>query len=158
LPNAKSAWPLALVKQCGGHSLHPPKFFDCTTFLDEPLLAAGLPTSRRQLPEIYQSSHIPQLQALAMSMSQRVYNERRNIIFGTCVDVHKHGTTKELVGAEEIAQGLVSLSNPPWQNKGARTDHNGDPLSYSDALSQDLINWSPAIQENFNHVKKTGHG
>jgi hypothetical protein len=91
-----------------------------------------------------------------MSVSQPVYNERRNIIFGTCVDIHKHDTTKEIMGAEEIAQGLESLSNPPWQNKGARTDRNGDHLSYSDALSQDPINWPPAIQEELQSREKNG--
>jgi hypothetical protein len=53
------------------------------------------------------------LQALAMSVSQPIYNDRGNIVFGICVDIHKYDTTRELVEAEEIERGSESLSNPP---------------------------------------------
>jgi hypothetical protein len=45
------------------------------------------------------------------SLTQPVYNERGNIVFGTCVNTHEHDTTtQELMGAEHALC-------PPWQNK-----------------------------------------
>ena len=69
---------------------------------------------------------------------------------------NKHDSTRELVEADGIVQGLESLSCPPWQSKDVRTDHNGDPLSYTDALKQDPINWPPAIQEELKSHEKNG--
>ncbi|OXV07375.1 hypothetical protein Egran_04859 [Elaphomyces granulatus] len=40
-----------------------------------------------------------------------------------------------------------SPTHPGICNKDARTDHNGGHLSYSDALSQNPINWPQAIKE-----------
>jgi hypothetical protein len=60
------------------------------------------------------------------------------------------------VEAEEIEQGMESLSSPPWHNKDVRTDHNGDPLSYKDALKQDPINWPPAIKEELKSHEENG--
>ncbi|OXV12238.1 hypothetical protein Egran_00001, partial [Elaphomyces granulatus] len=66
-------------------------------------MQASLPAAD-QITNQKLSSPTPQLQALKMSVSQPVYNERGNIVFGTCVDIHKHDTTRELVEAEEIVQ------------------------------------------------------
>ena len=119
-----------------------------------PFWMQATPPAAYQIINQKLSSTTPQLQALKMSVSQPVYNVRGNIVFGTCDKIHKQDTTKELVEAEEeIVQGMESLSNPPWQNKDVRTDHNGDPLSYKDALSQDPIKWPPAIKEELQSLE-----
>ncbi|EED18957.1 hypothetical protein TSTA_126650 [Talaromyces stipitatus ATCC 10500] len=88
-------------------------------------------------------------QSLALRMdSQPIYNPRGSVVFGTCIKIHEHDTTRELMEAALIVQGMESLSCPPWQTaERIQTDHNGDPLSYSDALLQDPIRWPPAVQE-----------
>ena len=119
-----------------------------------PFWMQASPPAADQIPS--QSSPSPQLQALTMSVSQPVYNARGNIVFGTCANIHKLDSTKELVEAAAIAQGMESLSCPPRQSKDVRTDHNGDPLSYTDALKQDPINWPPAIQEELKSHEENG--
>jgi reverse transcriptase-like protein len=99
----------------------------------------------------------PQPPAPALSGSQPVYNVGGNVVFGTCDEIHKHDSTRELVEADGILQGLESLSRPPWQiAQEIHTDHNGDPLSYSDALRQDPSNWLPAIKEELDSHKENG--
>ncbi|OXV06618.1 hypothetical protein Egran_05614, partial [Elaphomyces granulatus] len=78
--------------------------------------------------------------------------QRGNVVFSTCDEIHKHETTRELVKADGIVQGLESLSRP----QEIHTDHNGDPLSYSDALLQDPTNWLPAIKEQLNSHEENG--
>ncbi|EED14736.1 hypothetical protein TSTA_042110 [Talaromyces stipitatus ATCC 10500] len=96
--------------------------------------------------------------SLALQMdSQPIYNPRGSVVFGTCVKIHEHDTTRELVEAALIVQGMESLSCPPWQTaERIQTDHNGDPLSYSDALLQDPIRWPPAVQEELKSHEENG--
>ena len=112
------------------------------------------PPAADQTPS--RSSPTSKLQALTRSVSRPVYNERGNIVFGACANIHKLDSTKELVEVAEIAQGMESLSCPPWQSKDVRTDHNGDPLSYTDALKQDPTNWPPAIEEELKSHEENG--
>jgi hypothetical protein len=89
----------------------------------------------------------PQPLAPALSGSQPVYNGRGNVVFGTCDEIHKHDSTRELVEADGIVQGLESLSIPPWQNKDPRQDHDHDPVFLFflfGCLCLDPIRWPPA--------------
>ncbi|EED22593.1 conserved hypothetical protein [Talaromyces stipitatus ATCC 10500] len=97
-------------------------------------------------------------QSLALRMdSQPIYNPRGSVVFGTYVKIHEHDTTRELVEAALIVQGMESLSCPPWQTaERIQTDHNGDPLSYSDALLQDPIRWPPVVQEELKSHEENG--
>ncbi|EED20850.1 hypothetical protein TSTA_080830 [Talaromyces stipitatus ATCC 10500] len=64
---------------------------------------------------------------------------------------------QELVEAALIVQGMESLSCPSWQTaERIQTDHNGDPLSYLDALLQDPIRWPPAVQEELKSHEENG--
>ena len=134
----------------------PPNSLSVPLSSMSPFWMQASPPAADQTPNHSQSSHTPQLQALTMSVSRPVYNERGNIVFGTCANIHKLDSTKELVEAAEIVQGLESLSCPPWQSKDVRTDHNGDPLSYTDALKQDPINWPPSIQAELKSHEENG--
>jgi hypothetical protein len=57
-----------------------------------------------------------------------------------------------------IAQGMESLSIPLYGQANAIThvDHNGDPLSYKDALNQDPGNWLPAIKDELKSHHENG--
>jgi hypothetical protein len=101
-------------------------------------------------------SDVPPSLAL-LTDSQTVYN-RRGVVFGTCAIIHEYDTTRELVEAALIVQGMESLSYPPRQaaERKIQTDHNGDPLSYSDALLQDPIRWPPAVQEELKSHEGNG--
>jgi hypothetical protein len=51
--------------------------------------------------------------------------------------------------ANVITQGMESLSILLYSqaNTIIHVNHNGDPLSYKDALNQDPGNWLPAIKD-----------
>ena len=57
-----------------------------------------------------------------------------------------------------IAQGMESLSTPLYGQANAviHVDHNGDPLSYKDALNQDPGNWLPAIKDELQSHHENG--
>jgi hypothetical protein len=101
-------------------------------------------------------SDVPPSLAL-LTDSQTVYS-RRGVVFGTCAKIHEYDTTRELVEAALIVQGMESLSYPPRQaaERKIQTDHNGDPLSYSDSLLQDPIRWPPAVQEELRSHEENG--
>jgi hypothetical protein len=80
-------------------------------FLNEPLLAAGLP--QPQTKPIIILAALLQLQALNVSVSPPS-TVKRTLFSGPAI-------------ANEIERGLESHSIPPWQNKDARLDHDGDP-------------------------------
>jgi transposase InsO family protein len=93
---------------------------------------------------------------MPMSGSRPVYNPRGKVVFGTCDRIHEYDQRNH-VEAALIVQGLESLSGPPnGPNKDIRTDHNGDPLSFKDALSQDPRNWLPAIKEELQSHQDNG--
>ena len=99
-------------------------------------------------------AHVP-VQAL-LSSSQPVYDVRGNVIFGTCDKIHEHDGYNKLMEAAMILQGMESLSSPPKEKTVPRVDHNGDPVSYQDALLQDPANWPLAINEELQSHHENG--
>ena len=66
------------------------------------------------------------------------------------------GIILKLMEAAMILQGMESLSSPPKEKTVPRVDHNGDPLSYQDALLQDPANWPLAINEELQSHHENG--
>jgi hypothetical protein len=90
-----------------------------------------------------------------LSGSQPIYNEQGIIVFRTYNQIHKLQRTIE---ANMITQGMESLSIPLYGQANAviHVDHNGNPLSYKDALNQDPGNWLPAIKDKLQSHHENG--
>src|SRR4029077_8230276 len=99
-------------------------------------------------------AHAP-VQAL-LSSSQPVYDVRGNVVFGTRDKIQEHDGFNNLLEAVLILQGMESLSSLPRQKTVPRVDHNGDPLSYQDALIQDPARWPLAIKEGLQAHHENG--
>jgi transposase InsO family protein len=101
---------------------------------------------------------LPEVPVPYMSGTRPIYNERGNVIFGTHEFSH-NDLQLESVEAEQIVQGMESLSQFPVSAKAMvviRVDHNGDPLSYKDAMNQDPDNWLPAVEDELKSHDENG--
>jgi hypothetical protein len=90
--------------------------------------------------------------------TQPIYNKQGNVIFGTHEFSH-NDLQLESVEAEQIVQGIELLSQFPVSAKAMVVicvDHNGDPLSYKDAMNQDPDNWLPAVEDELKSYDENG--
>jgi hypothetical protein len=89
--------------------------------------------------------------------SQSVFRARRGAVYGTCDNYRELNNQWELAVARLITLGMESLSYPPRHSaRMARTDHNGDPLTYQDALAQDPVQWPAAIRDELSSHRDNG--